>query len=304
MNTQIVNFINNNLPQSTLKINEPMAPYTTFKIGGPADLFFIPSSVQDLQKLRKFLYKMDFKQITVVGGGSNMLVSDKGIRGLVILISDNLAQITASDNILKAEAGASMKDASYFAAQAGLTGLEFAVGIPGNVGGGTFMNAGAYEGDFSMVVDSVYSVDERGNLQKRSTPELHFAYRHSAFQDNQEIITQTVFKLQPAPTPDIIAKINDLTQKRESKQPLDKASAGSTFKRPVGYFAGTMIEQSGLKGHTIGGAQVSQKHAGFVINTGTATAQDVLALIAFIQKTVLEKFNVQLESEVRFIGER
>ena len=286
-----------------LLVNEPIKEYTTFKIGGPADIIFEPADTTELQEAVHFIRAQGIP-LTILGRGSNMLVSDNGIRGIVIVIAENMSAIHVDGNTLIAQAGAKMYDVSCAAAESGLSGLEFSVGIPGSVGGGVFMNAGAYEGDFGSVVESVTTVDERGLLKVYTNKDAQFGYRHSIFQENREIICQVAFKLQLAEPMQIKNCMNTLTQKRESKQPLEMPSAGSVFKRPVGYFAGTLIEQSGLKGHTIGGAQVSPKHAGFIVNVGNAKAQDVLDLIAYVQRVVREKSGVQLESEVRFIGER
>lgn len=286
-----------------LMINEPLKEYTTFKIGGPADIIFEPADTMELQEAVHFIRKKNIP-LTVLGRGSNMLISDKGIRGVVIIVAENMSAIHVEGNTLLAQAGAKMYDVSSYAANHGLSGLEFAVGIPGSVGGGVFMNAGAYEGDFGSVVTAVTTVDQRGLLKVYSNAEAKFSYRHSIFQDNKEIICQVAFDLKTANVEQIAECMQQLTQKRESKQPLEMPSAGSVFKRPVGYFAGTLIEQAGLKGCTIGGAQVSKKHAGFIVNVGNAKAQDVLNLIAHIQQVVRDKAGVQLESEVRFIGEK
>lgn len=300
---RIRDFVVEQLPDSRILFDEYMRDYTTFKIGGKADMLFIPADIASLQKFMMFIRPLQLP-VTVLGRGSNMLVSDKGIRGVVILLADNLNKICADGEYLSAEAGVSMKNAAYFAAEQALAGLEFAVGIPGNIGGGTFMNAGAYDGDFASVVEQVYSVDGQGILKQYSRQESCFAYRHSIFQDNSEIIVKTVFKLKPADTTQLQERIAELTAQRECKQPLEMPSAGSVFKRPVGYFAGTLIDQAGLKGCVQGGAQVSLKHAGFIVNKGGATAQDVLDLVAHVQQVVKAKFGVELESEIRFIGER
>lgn len=286
-----------------LTINQPIKEYTTFKIGGLADAIFEPADIMELQEAVHFLREHNIP-LTVIGRGSNMLVSDKGIRGVVVVLADNLSAIHVEGHTVIAQAGASMFDVSQAAAAAGLTGLEFAVGIPGSIGGGVFMNAGAYEGDFSSVVTSVTTIDAQGILKVYSRATAEFGYRHSIFQDNKEIICQATFELSNGDQAAIGEKMQLLTHKRESKQPLEMPSAGSVFKRPVGYFAGTLIEQAGLKGHTMGGAQVSNKHAGFIVNVGEAKAQDVLDLIAHVQVVVKEKFGVCLESEVRFIGEK
>lgn len=286
-----------------LLINESLKKYTTFKIGGLADVIFEPANTLELQEAVHFIRAKGI-ELTVLGRGSNMLVSDKGIRGVVLVIADNMADIHVEGGSLLAQAGAKMCDVSQAAATSGLCGLEFAVGIPGSIGGGVFMNAGAYEGDFGSVITSVTTVSEDGLLKMYSKEQAKFGYRHSVFQDNKELICQVAFDLQAGVRSDIEEKMQLLTQKRESKQPLEMPSAGSVFKRPVGYFAGTLIEKAGLKGCTIGGAQVSLKHAGFIVNVGGAKASDVLELIAHIQRVVREKSGICFESEVRFIGEQ
>lgn len=300
---RFVEFANAHSWEGKLSINQPIKQYTTFQIGGLADAIFEPNDVVELQEAVHFLYSNSIPY-TVLGKGSNMLVSDKGIRGVVIVLADNLSAIHVAGNTLIAQAGASMCDVSNAAAENALVGLEFAVGIPGSIGGGVFMNAGAYDGDFSSVVSSVTTIDAKGILRVYSNTEAQFGYRHSVFQDSKEIICQATFELPFGNKCEIKEKIKVLTEKRECKQPLEMPSAGSVFKRPVGYFAGTLIEQAGLKGYTIGGAQVSTKHAGFIVNVGGATAQEVLHLIAYVQRVVQEKFGVYLESEVRFIGEK
>ena len=298
-----VRFAEQNSFKSKLICNSTLKDFTTFKIGGPADVIFIPANIVELQEATVFLHKENIP-ITILGWGSNVLVSDKGIRGVVIIIGKNLAECEVKGNIITAQAGASITDVTKLAVDNALGGLEFAIGIPGSVGGAVFMNAGAYGGEFSYVVERVNSIDAAGNIKTYERDRLNFAYRHSVFQDNMEVIVSVDIKLTKADKAVLNATIGDFTEKRNTKQPLDMPSAGSVFKRPVGYFAGTLIEQAGLKGHFIGGAQVSPKHAGFIVNKGGATAQDVLALIEHIKSVVFEKFAVQLESEVRFIGER
>ncbi len=241
--------------------------------------------------------------VTIIGCGSNILVKDGGIRGAVVSVRHMTQIMDCNDNVLCIGSGYMLKDASEFAWENGLTGLEFAIGIPGTLGGAVFMNAGAYDGEMSHVVTAVRAVDFQGNIKEYDASHLDFGYRHSVFHDNHEVIGEVIMTLKPGDKAAIKARMDELTEKRESKQPLEFASAGSTFKRPPGYFAGTLIEQTGLKGLSVGDAQVSHKHAGFVINTGSASAKDVLDLIAEVQRRVYDQHGVHLEPEVRMIGE-
>ena len=232
-----------------------------------------------------------------------MLVLDGGIRGLVIKLGKDLAQITHTGNLVKAGAGALLSDVAKYAASQGLTGLEFAVGIPGSIGGAVFMNAGAYDGNISAVVESATAVCPDGDIYVFSGSELDFGYRHSIFQKNSCIISEISIYLKYGQCSLIENRMSELTMLRNEKQPLEMPSAGSTFKRPKGYFAGTLIEQAGIKGFKLGGAQVSEKHAGFIINAGKATARDILGLIKEVQRIVKGKCGVELQPEVKILGE-
>lgn len=291
------------LPPDAVLIDEPMSKHTTFQIGGPADCFVMPSSVDEAVAVIKTIHKHNVPYI-MLGNGSNLLVMDKGIRGIVVNLSERFAKISCEGNKIFAQCGALMADVSKFAGSKSLTGLEFAVGIPGSVGGGIFMNAGAYGGELKNVITSVTAIDPDGNIVKYTNEQSEFGYRHSIFQDNKNLILEVELTLKQGDPTEIQAEMDDLTQRRESKQPLEMPSAGSTFKRPPGYFAGTLIDQTGLKGLTVGGAQVSKKHAGFVVNIGGATAQDVLDLIKEVQDRVYAAHGVKLYPEVRMIGEQ
>ncbi len=291
------------LPQEAVLLDEPMSKHTTFKIGGPADCFVIPSTVEEAVKVIKIIHKYNMP-FTMIGNGSNLLVMDKGIRGIVVNLNERFAKIEQKENILRVQCGALMADVSKFAGSCSLTGLEFAVGIPGSIGGCIFMNAGAYDGEIKNAVKSVTTVTKDGKLVCYTKEQAQFGYRHSIFQDNGDLILEVELELSFGDKEAIEAKMADLTQRRETKQPLELPSAGSTFKRPPGYFAGTLIDQTGLKGLTVGGAQISTKHAGFVVNIGGATAQNVLDLIAQVQKRVYEKHGVKLYPEVKMIGEQ
>lgn len=282
--------------------NEPMCKHTTFQVGGNAEIFAKPRNIGAFMTVLGAAKECDLP-LTVIGRGSNLLVSDKGIKGLV-LCTCGMSGIKVEGSRIIAEAGATMAQFARAAYNAGLTGAEFSAGIPGTVGGGVFMNAGAYDGQLSdLVVKSVF-MDAEGNSRIITNEEHEFDYRNSIFKHHPDwIIIQTEFVLKPANKEDIKAKMDDFAQRRRDKQPLNYPSAGSTFKRPVGHFAGKLIEDAGLKGAKIGGAMVSEKHAGFVINTGSATCQDVTGLINHIQQAVKSQFNVELECEVRMLGD-
>ena len=290
------------LPSTRVREEEYLRHHTTFKIGGPADLFVEPTTMAELSFALRTIHEFDVP-VTIIGCGSNILVKDGGIRGAVVSVRHMTQIMDCNDNVLCIGSGYMLKDASGFAWENGLTGLEFAIGIPGTLGGAVFMNAGAYDGEMSHVVTAVRAVDFQGNIKEYDASHLDFGYRHSVFHDNHEVIGEVIMTLKPGDKNVIKARMDELTEKRESKQPLEFASAGSTFKRPPGYFAGTLIEQTGLKGLSVGDAQVSHKHAGFVINTGSASAKDVLDLIAEVQRRVYDQHGVHLEPEVRMIGE-
>ena len=275
------------LPSTRVREQELLCHHTTFKIGGPADLFIEPTTMAELSFTLRIIHELDVP-VTIIGCGSNILVKDGGIRGAVVSVRHMTQIMDCNENTLCIGSGYMLKDASEFAWENSLSGLEFAIGIPGTLGGAVFMNAGAYDGEMSHVVTAVRAVDFQ---------------RHSVFHDNHEVIGEVIMTLKPGDKDTIKARMDELTEKRESKQPLEYASAGSTFKRPPGYFAGTLIEQTGLKGLCVGDAQVSHKHAGFVINTGSASAKDVLDLIAEVQRRVYDRHGVHLEPEVRMIGE-
>lgn len=282
--------------------NEPMKKHTTFKIGGTADWFLVPQNKTQLKELMSILKekKMPF---FVLGNGSNLLVGDKGIRGVVICLGKQIDKIQISENECYVESGALLSKTANAVQRAGLSGLEFASGIPGSIGGAVFMNAGAYEHEMKEIIKTVEYMDESGEIFTVSNEECDFGYRTSIFSKNNYIVLSAVLSLKDDSFEEIKKRMDDYTNRRTSKQPLEKPSAGSVFKRPAGHFAGALIEQSGLKGYQIGGAQVSEKHAGFIINTGNATAKDVLDLIEHIKKVVFENFGVMLEPEVKMIGE-
>lgn len=278
-----------------------MSKFTTFKIGGPAKLVIEPGSVDSLSNVLKACKEEGIKPI-VLGNGSNVLVSDEGIDGVVIVMGEAFSKIEYfGNNMVRAQAGAKVSSLCNFCLEYSLTGMEFAFGIPGTVGGAAFMNAGAYGGemkDVIMVVNHMNLDGERGSFQGS---QLGFSYRHSAYTSSDLIITSVIFLLDSGNPDAIKTKMTDILNRRKAKQPLEFPSAGSTFKRPEGYFAAALIDECGLKGKTVGGAQVSEKHAGFVINKGGATAKDVMGLMDEIMRTVKEQKGVELEPEVRIL---
>lgn len=284
--------------------SEAMSRHTTFRIGGDADLYLIPQNVEQLMKLVK-LFKEHDEKYYIIGNGSNILVGDKGIRGAVIEIGKSIGGLSVDEDgcTIKAEAGVLLSKLAAFASKNGLSGLEFASGIPGSLGGAVYMNAGAYGGEMKDIIREVEFLDETGELQTISGDDCDFAYRHSCFTDSEKIILSAKLKLVTDNPEKIRQRVSELTEKRISKQPVDKASAGSTFKRPEGYFAAALIEECGLKGYSSGGAAVSEKHSGFVVNNGGATAKDVCDVIKHVQQVVKDKKGVTLETEVKFLGE-
>ncbi|MGM9583556.1 MAG: UDP-N-acetylmuramate dehydrogenase [Phascolarctobacterium sp.] len=285
-----------------LLLAEPMARHTSFHIGGPADVLAQPADEAELACLLQRAAEHRVP-VTLVGNGSNLLVRDKGIRGLVIKLGNLFNRLEVVGNVITFGSGISLAMASKKAASLNLSGLEFAVGIPGTIGGAVYMNAGAYDGEMAKVVQSVRVMDAQGKVSELEASQLDFAYRHTALQNSGRIVTSVTVQLEPGEGEAIAAKMADFSQRRISKQPLELPSAGSMFKRPPGYFAGTLIEQTGLKGYTVGGAQVSKKHAGFVVNIGGATASDVLQLIKDVQDKVMAAHGVHLEPEVLVLGE-
>ncbi|MCI5604457.1 MAG: UDP-N-acetylmuramate dehydrogenase [Clostridia bacterium] len=286
-----------------VKINEEMKNHTTFRIGGPADIFVSVKSAEEIIRILEACNESK-TPCMVMGNGSNMLVSDKGIRGVVIHVGSNMSGCRIDGETVYAEAGILMSALAKKILEAELTGFEFAAGIPGTLGGGIYMNAGAYGGELKDIIDEVTYIDENNEIKTSKNDELEFGYRHSIFETGKYVILSCTMKLKRGNFEEIKAQMADFTKRRNDKQPVSMPSAGSTFKRPEGYFAGKLIQDCGLMGYSIGGAQVSEKHAGFVVNKGGATADNVLKLIEHIQKTVMDKFGVWLEPEVRLIGDK
>jgi len=289
------------LKEISILKNEPLNKYTFTKTGGPADFLAFPKSVTEVKALLEECRQNNLPWM-VLGNASNLIVRDGGIRGLVIML-EKLNNIEVKGNQITSQAGAKLIDTTYVALEHHLTGFEFACGIPGSIGGAVFMNAGAYGGEIKDVFVSCEVLYPDGQIKTLSAKEMAFSYRHSAIQAQHCIVLSATFALHAGNYAEIKAKMDELTHLRASKQPLEYPSCGSVFKRPVGHYTGPLIEQAGLKGMTIGGAQVSEKHAGFIVNINHATATDYVNLIHYIQKVIKEKFDVTLETEVRIIGE-
>ncbi len=294
----LISFLNEK--NISYKQNEAMKNHTSFKIGGECDYFVTPQNVDELKTVISKAKELCIPYF-ILGKGSNLLVSDSGIEGIVISMS-GLSGITVNGDEITAFAGETVASVCMAAYNNGLSGLEFAYGIPGSVGGGLYMNAGAYGGEFSDAVIGAEYIDQNGEVIKTNLADMQLGYRTSIFKQNNGIILSVTFKLLKSDKCEIKEKMDDFLNRRKTKQPLEYGSAGSTFKRPTGYFAGALIEQNGLKGYSVGGAMVSEKHAGFVINYDNATAGDVKALMKHIQKTVKEHDGVDLEPEIIFIG--
>ena len=287
--------------EDNVLVDEPMSRHTTFEIGGPADLFVIPESVEEVRDVVAACREAQIPYF-ILGNGSDLLVSDEGYRGVIIGLAEGFTYVAIEGTEMTCQAGVSLREASEMACDLGLTGLEFACGIPGTIGGACFMNAGAYDGCIADVLKSVRVIMPDGTCETIAAEDLALGYRASRIKDEGLVVLTATFALRKG-DPDVIrARMDELTHKRESKQPLDKPSAGSTFKRPEGYFAGKLISDAGLQGYQVGGAAVSKKHAGFVVNLGGATAADVHAVIEHVQDEVERQFGVRLEPEVRFLG--
>ena len=282
--------------------DEPMKKHTTFRIGGNADIFVRPESKEQIAEILRLCRKQDVPYF-ILGNGSNLLVGDRGFRGVVINIMDNMNDIKVDGGVIKAQAGAMLIKVSKAARDNSLTGLEFASGIPGTIGGAIYMNAGAYGGEMKDVVTKVTAMDAEGEIYTFGTDELEFSYRHSVIQQRDLIVLDVTMKLVAGDQKIIDDRMSELAVARRTKQPLEYPSAGSTFKRPEGYFAGKLIMDAGLRGYRVGDAQVSEKHCGFVVNRGNATADDVIKLIDDVKAKVSEEYDVVLEPEVRMIGE-
>mgnify|MGYP003598597849 FL=1 len=293
--------IKQQFPEMIVKENEKLSHYTYTKTGGPADVLVFPKSKDEVAAIVAWVNEKQVP-LTVLGNSSNVIIKDGGVRGIVMILTE-MDHMEVKRHRLTVQSGARLIDASRMALAERLSGLEFACGIPGSVGGAVYMNAGAYDGEVEEVIESVVVITREGKIKTYSKDELEFSYRHSKLQETNEIVLEVVFDLEKGKHEAIKARMDELTALRESKQPLEYPSCGSVFKRPTGYFTGKLIQEAGLQGLTWGGAQVSMKHAGFIVNINQATATDYIELIAHIKKVIMEHYGVPLETEVRIIGE-
>ena len=297
--TQFDKRMEQELPEVKVVCDEPMSRHTSFRIGGNAEIMAFPKNCAELSEILQLSKKMCVKHV-ILGAGTNVLAPDEGMEGVVICLKDTFDGMECiSERKLQVMAGVTMTRAAVFAANHGLSGLEFAHGIPGTVGGGVYMNAGAYGGEICQVCESVEIMDFNGEIRTLSSEEMSFSYRHSVLEESGDIVISAVFALNAEDPEQIKAKMRELQAKRSASQPLDLPSAGSAFKRPVGGYAAALIDQAGLKGFAIGGAAISQKHAGFAVNLGDATAKDVKSLLEQVSDIVYDKSGIRLEPEVR-----
>ena len=301
MYNEFLNELKEKIDASWVRENEPMKLHTTFRVGGPADVLVTPDT-ESLPEVIGLCKKHNLPYY-VIGNGSNLLVGDKGIRGVVIAMTNRMGEILCDGEVITAGAGATLAQIASLAAGKGLTGFEFAAGIPGTLGGAVVMNAGAYGGEMKDVITSAVVLDKEGNLKELPVDELDLSYRHSCIPEKEYVVLRVTMKLQRGEEEAIRAKMAELREQRVTKQPLEYPSAGSTFKRPEGYFAGKLIMDAGLRGYQVGGAQVAEKHCGFVINKNNATAADIVQLMQDVSAKVKEQFGVSLEPEVKMIGE-
>lgn len=293
--------IKQQFPETIVKENENLSNYTYTKTGGPADVLVFPKSKDEVAAIVAWVNEKQ-APLTVLGNSSNVIIKDGGIRGIVMILTE-MDHMEVKRHRLIVQSGARLIDASRMALAERLSGLEFACGIPGSVGGAVYMNAGAYDGEVEEVIESVVVITREGKIKTYENNELEFSYRHSKLQETNEIVLEVVFHLEKGKQETIKARMDELTALRESKQPLEYPSCGSVFKRPTGYFTGKLIQEAGLQGLIWGGAQVSMKHAGFIVNINSATATDYIELIAHIKEVIMEHYGVPLETEVRIIGE-
>ena len=298
----LIEELKNILGDEGVKVEEAMSRHTSFKVGGNAQIFVEPGDEEALQRLLKFINAEKINYY-IIGNGSNMLVSDKGYKGIIISMLKFTSPSLIENESITISAGKTLKELTELACENSLSGLEFAYGIPGSVGGAVFMNAGAYDGEIKEVLDKVKVMDKEGNVLSLNAGELDLSYRHSNIEEKGYIVLEAKFNLKKADKSAIWEKMQELMARRIDKQPLNFPSAGSTFKRPEGYFAGKLIDDAGLRGYSIGGAKVSYKHCGFIVNADKASAEDVYALISYVRLKVKEKFDVELEPELRVLGE-
>lgn len=302
MGASMYDYIKTVIPRERILFCEPMSRHTTFRVGGEAECLITIQSEEELAKLIPYLNRIE-QDYFILGNGSNLLVGDKGYRGIVFKFGERMEQIRVEGTRITAKAGALLAQVAAVAKEYSLTGLEFAAGIPGSIGGGVVMNAGAYDGEMKMVVESVRGMDREGQILTLDNDTMEFGYRTSAIKYRPIVVLEVVLQLAEGEKSRIAGRMEELAQLRRSKQPLEYPSAGSTFKRPEGYYAGKLIMDAGMRGYRIGGAQVSDKHCGFIINTGKATAADIREVIEEVQERVKERFHVFLEPEVVFLGD-
>nr|WP_308626809.1 UDP-N-acetylmuramate dehydrogenase [uncultured Eisenbergiella sp.] len=302
MSKAFIEYLESVVTAENILLEEPMHKHTTFRVGGPAEVFVTVDNKEQLEKIIKYLNLVE-RPYFILGNGSNLLVGDKGYRGVIIRLGGEFTALKTEGNLLTAGASVLLSAAAREAMENGLTGMEFASGIPGSIGGGVKMNAGAYDGEMRQIVESVQVMYKDGSILDLDNDTMEFGYRNSVIKNRPYVVLQVSLRLQPGNKEEILARMNELAARRKEKQPLEFASAGSTFKRPEGYFAGKLIMDSGLRGARIGGARISEKHCGFVINDGTAIAADIAELIQEVVETVRDKFGVTLEPEVIFLGD-
>lgn len=302
MSISIYDYIEKIVPQENILFDEPMSRHTTFRVGGPAKCLIKVNDKEQMKKLVPYLHKTGQK-FFILGNGSNLLVGDKGYPGILVKLGDGMEEVTVEGERMKLSAGTLLSKAASIARENELTGMEFSSGIPGTVGGAIVMNAGAYGGEMKQIVESVEVMDREGEILVLDNDTMEFGYRTSVIKSRPFIVLETVLRLQKGKKEEIGAKMEELSRLRREKQPLEFASAGSTFKRPEGYFAGKLIMDAGLRGFSIGGARVSEKHCGFIVNSGNATAADIREVIEEVQQCVKAKFGVSLEREVIYLGD-
>jgi len=290
------------ISKDKIRYNEPMSKHTTMRVGGPVDIMVLPNTIEEITDVINYAKENNIP-IKVIGNGSNMIVSDLGIEGIVVKLTCNMSNVNICGETVTCTAGASMPKTAVIARQNSLAGFEFACGIPGTIGGGVKMNAGAYGGQISDVLVSCKYLDENLNVKEIENKDMNYSYRHSIFIDNPNyIVLEATFKLNKGNMEEIESKMQENNTSRKTKQPYEYPSAGSVFRRPEGYFVGKLVQDAGLRGVSVGGAQVSEKHTGFIINKDNATCEDLKKLIELVQKTVKEKFGVELKTEVEFVG--
>ena len=300
---EIKKLLMNGIDEKNIIENVSMAQHTSFKAGGNADMMVLPQNIDELKYVLQTLANSGYPYM-ILGNGSNVLVKDGGYKGIIVKMGDTFDYVNVDGCTVECGAASLLSVAAKTAAAAGLKGFEFASGIPGSIGGAVFMNAGAYDGEMKFVLEKVRVISKDGSKDRFMTAEeLDMGYRHTVLHESGDIVVEAVLKLEEGDVDEIKAKIADLTARRNSKQPVNFPSAGSFFKRPTGYFAGKLVQDAGLKGLAVGGAQVSELHSGFIINKGGATATDIIQLMEIVQQTVMDKFGVMLEPEVRIIGE-